>query len=457
MEVLVYLLLFILNIIIMVTVIRWRGFSFEGLGLTLLLLIIVSDLIGLTIELVTSPVTRGAMQEFTDRLYPTLVHILAMIVLALGLWIADPKPRRVSRELSAVERSQLSTFATVLAVLGVAMKLLALYSGGVTSLSQYFSELGQYRTAQGKFGGFLDQGTQIAVLALAILANTVDRKSFRQWFLVGTMVALSFVLSFSKSDLIGTLVMFFFATGVLNPQRFKDFTRYRWRMILLTPLVMGLLLLNSGIKAQLRGSTEGALDLSRQALSSWSAGVFVDRFGQGGLFDGFVNLVNRLEEGEAQFFNGRVAQYAVTAWIPYVIYRDKPPHPFKAVGYLMYDDRHTIETEVSASTLVGSAFADFGLVGVVAYLLLYGLALGAIRKWTVRRGAGIYGLIWYLHFTVVDGATNMVHGGIVNFFDALALASGAMALSYFGVLITSVFARPDRKERPVVNTPMAGG
>jgi len=318
------------------------------------------------------------------------------------------------------------------------MKLFALYATGLTSLSEYWSQMGTYRSLQGEYGWFLDHGTSIAVFGLGLLSASQGKRILRQIVILAAMNLVSFVFSFSRSDLIGVLIGFIFITAALNRPLFRSLLNRRWLMILGLPFVAFLIIIDTGIKSQLRTfssyDTLGAVSLSLDELYDRTKGQFIDRFSQAGLYDGYCNLVNRLSDGMAPFYDGKVIVYTATAWVPYVIYKEKPMHPFRAVGYLIYDDYRTSIYDVSATMLVGSAFADYGIWSVILYLFVYGLLLGGIRKITVHQEGHILSLIWYLHFLGVDGASNMIHGGIVNFSDSFMLASGVM-------ILTSIYLR----------------
>lgn len=429
---LVYLLATALNAVLLYRFVLWRGWvSFEGLGGVLLLVVIASDFVALTIGWAVTPYPAEIGHELRARVYPTLVHAAGILAVAVGLWLVDPHPEPVRRELTDADRERLAQYATLLIILGLGMKTVSLYVAGVRSIVQYLTQMYFFTVYQAKFGGFLDKGPVIANLGIAVLAATRGPRVVRQVPYVLAMGAVGFGLTTSRADLLGAILTYLVVVAVLNRAMLREAMRHRATLTVTAALMVVLVLLNSGIKSELRVRTEDRPPTPTSLSSTFAmAGqLFAARFSAEGLFDGYSNLVNRLEESPGRFFDGAVGRYTLTAWVPYVIYRDKPQHPFRATGDLIYDDYHSIMEDVSAPTLVGSAYADYGPASVLFYLIVYGVALGAIRRVATRRSSPILLLLWYLHFTHVDGGTNIIHGGILNLIDAFALASGVIALT----------------------------
>ncbi len=428
----IYLTLLCANVALLGLLILWRGLiSFEGIGSALVLLAITSDAVGLLGSLVLAP-SSATTAELASRVYPTAVHAVGFLAMAAGLYVADPRPTSVVRELTNEGRARLLIAASFLVVLGIAMQTLSLYSAGMTSIGQYFGNLYQYTVNQGQLGGFVSKGTPILLLGFGFLIVAQGDRLLRQGLLLGTLVVASFSLSNSRADLIATLLMLFFVVGALKRSLLTRVVSQRWILPLVLVSVVFLVLVDAGVKSQVRylSSRDAVqeIDLSVSSLLNWGRDRFTDRFSQRGLYDGYSNLVDRLEKGEAPMFGGRVISYTMTAWVPYLVYKNKPQHPFRDTGHLVYDDRHSSLEDVSASMLVGSAYADFGVASVGGYLFLYGWVLGVIRRVAVRRSGSILWLVWYIHFTLIDGATNMIHGGVVNLPDSLALATGSIGL-----------------------------
>jgi hypothetical protein len=130
--------------------------------------------------------------------------------------------------------------------------------------------------------------------------------------------------------------------------------------------------------------------------------------------------------------HGRVLAYSLTAWVPHVVYPDKPVHPFRDIGYLIRENFSSRFDTVYAPTLVGFAFADFGVASVVTYLFFGGLVLGLLRRFAGQGDAPILLLVAYLHLTLIEGATNLIHNGFLAFVASLlfTVTSAGLAACY---------------------------
>lgn len=441
-----YLPFAFLSIVLLALIIKQRGFySFEGLGSVFLMIAFVSDFIALSVAVLFSANSVGAATDLESRIYPTLIQTIGLLSLWGGLFVVSQKPFLLVRELTETERKQIIIAASFIVVLGLALKLTALYSAGFSSIFKYLLGLGKYRIAQGGYGGFLDNGTAIATFGMALLCATQEKSIFRQVvILIGAML-ISFALSFSKSDLIVVLFQFFIVLGVLNNKKLKYFLSKRWLIALILPGMVLLLVFNTAVKGQFR-SDASQINWSFDYAISLTSNIYQDRFGREGLYDGYSNFVNRLKDEEASFFNGGVVRYTTTAWIPYVIYSNKPTHPFRDTGYLFYKDYHSTFDEVCASMLVGSAYADYGVASVIIYLFFYGVLLGTIRIIAVNSKKNILLLIFYMHFMLIDGSTNMIHGGIINIFDTIALSTGVTFLTFIYMKILELYIYVKNKD-----------
>jgi len=66
--------------------------------------------------------------------------------------------------------------------------------------------------------------------------------------------------------------------------------------------------------------------------------VLKARFSDSGDYRGFCQFVSLVVDYRARFDDFRVGRYTITAWIPRVVYRDRPDHPFRRIGALTYAD-----------------------------------------------------------------------------------------------------------------------
>ena len=420
-DLLLYLPVCILNIIFMVLIIRKRGIlSFEGLGLTLLSVVVISDVVGLTVYYFF--IADNIDLDLQPRFYASIVHIVGIISFGIGLFSTDPNPAPLPRVFTKEQKRLVNQAAYFFIVFGLGLKFTTLYVEGISSIQDYFLKMSGYIVAQRQLGGFFDQGLDIAILgSLIIAANKRKAKYQALWVLAGALLTLG--LSLSKSGIIIVIITFGFLLWIFN----KRMIRFWLKPVFVVPALI-LILASAGIKAQFRSGPQ-AIDTSSDTLFFRSIEVFKDRFSNVGLYDGYANFIWRLSE-QYSYYNGEVMHYTLTSWVPYVLYENKPQHPFRAIGDLVYNDYRVSYEDVSAVMLVGTAFADFGLWSVVIYLLIYGMFLGFIRNLTTGSVSSIIFFMWYLHFIFIDGYTNFIHGGIVNIFGTIALAVGVVGATF---------------------------
>lgn len=420
-EIFLYFPFFLLNILLIVFIIKWRGFiSFEGLGVAILAVVIVSDYAGLIINyFVAQDMTAEIL---ISRIYPSIIHAIGLIALAVGLFISNPKPVFIPRSLNPMEKKSIIRIAKFLVILGFSMKFISLYAEGINSIKSFFQNMYGYTIAQRKFGGFLDTGLDIMILGLGIIAanqRTIKRQALYLIFIMG----LTFALSTSRGGVVGPVMLFFLLLWIFNKKMLKKW----FNPFFLGSLVL-IIILTAGVKSQIRATTQANTSFSE--MWRWGVDRFKSRFASEGLYDGYSNYINRISQNKSRLNNGGVLKYTLTSWVPYVMYKNKPQHPFRAIGDLVYRDFYVSINDVSAVMLVGTAFADYGLWSVIFYLLFYGAILGFLRKITTAKNANILLFVWYLHITFIDGFSNFIHGGIVNIFGTIALATGVITLCF---------------------------
>ena len=245
--------------------------------------------------------------------------------------------------------------------------------------------------------------------------------------------AMAFFLTSSRAGIVGAALMFFVVAVAFNPTTYR-----RWMRPRLIAAFLVLLVVSSGIKTQLRffpGTSSGVKtdwpELAAEALST-----FGTRFGSAGVFAGYATMVDRQRHDPELFMHGRVLAYTLTAWVPHLVYPEKPVHPFRDIGYLIRENYSSRLDTVYAPTLVGYAWADFGLRSVVAYLFFGAFALGLLRRMVSGPNVPIIVVVGYLHFTLVEGATNLIHNGFLA-----SLAGAMLALAAIGLTAGYVMLR----------------
>lgn len=433
----------------MLLIVRWRGFtSFEGLGMLLLSLVMASDWLGLVIGALLTTGSPETAAMIADRVWPAVVHLVAIVAFAGGLLVVSPVPSPVRRRLTAQEILVVRDAGVALVVLGVGMKIIALWGQGIYSIRDYFANLYAYTVAAKRFGTFLDWGPGLAFLGAGLLAASYEGRRGRQmaWGLVA--LALAFFLTNSRAGIAGAVLVVFITVAALNPDTFRTWLRPG----LLAGLVV-ILLVTAGVKSQVRSrSISAVVRLDVRSLANAAATTFASRFGDVGVYAGYTNMVNRQTGDPSRLMHGRVVAYTLIAWIPHIFYAAKPAHPFRDIGDLVKRDFASREDTVYAPTLVGWGFADFGPPSALLYLFFAGAFLGLVRRVLVASRTHVLVLVGYLHVVLVEGATNLIHNGLLNVGASVVLAAGAMGvvLAYVGarnlIRVTGTGAAPATRE-----------
>lgn len=409
------------NLLLIYLVIRRRGlWSPEGLGLGLLSVAVASDWIGLHWYLATSEYSFDHGAEVALRLYPGVVLGAGLLALALGLFVFPADRNYPGHSIKAAE---LSACGKALFVLGLAMKLYAIYAWGFSSIFEYIANTYSY-DVQKQGGGFLDQGLLLATMGVLLIMSTSSTSKFRRMILGFVILAISFLLSSSKSGLNTAIIAAVVVFSAIEPKLLREVRRPLTFALIACVFFLGL-----GIKTQIKYggtqlSTVGQITFSEIAESS--ALSLSSRFSAFGNYRGFCNLVTRIDSNPELKLNGRATEHLLAGWVPRFLWPDKPEHPFHAAGLLVNDAFVVDQYGNDAPTLVGSAFADFGFWGAIATLFLGGLFLGWVRRgysancaqnsswivawcfFTIQMGmalpeSGFLGVIYYAIFAVVVG------------------------------------------------------
>ncbi|MEP7175164.1 MAG: hypothetical protein ABI860_01350 [Gemmatimonadales bacterium] len=446
---LAFTLIALWNVGLLIALARWRGItSYEGLGMALLALVVGSDYAGVCIALALTHGSPEVQAMVALRLRPGLIHLLGILSFGLGLFVASPNPPKIRRVLTGDEPRQLRYAGTFLLGLGLAMKAVALGSEGITSIGDYFANIYQYNVAQRQLGTFWDWGTELAMFGAALLAAGYEHRRLRQAGIAALMGAIAFFLTSSRAGIVGAALMFFVVVAAFNPGTLRYWVRPR-----LIAVFLVLLVVTSGIKTQLRffpGTSSGVRtdwpELAAEALST-----FGTRFGDAGVYSGYATMVERQSEDPSLLMHGRVLAYTLGAWVPHLVWPGKPVHPFRDIGYLIRENYSSRLDTVYAPTLVGYAWADFGLISVVTYLFFGAFALGWLRRLVSAGTTPILAVVGYLHFTLVEGATNLIHNGFLSSLAGAMLALGAITLTTVYVTVRrtlDAMARPGTAPAP---------
>ncbi len=428
---LAYSLITLWNVGVMLALVRWRGItSFEGLGMLLLALIVASDWVALVIALLLAPGSAEVAARVVARVWPGVVHLIGLGAFAAGLAIASPAAPPVQRRLSSLDKRTLRHAGLFVLAQGLIMKAMALGSEGITSIGSYFANAYAYNASQRQLGSFWDWGGEIALFGAALVAASHEPARKRQMAWLAFLLLMAFLLTSTRAGIAFGCLIFFVVVATLNPTTVRSWVR-PGTLAALTAL----LIVTAGIKSQLRffPGTWIAVKTDWRTLATVALSTIGTRFGDAGVYAGYVNLVNRQSEDPSRLMHGRVLTYTLTAWVPHIVYPSKPIHPFRDIGDLIRSNYTSRYDTVYAPTLVGYAFVDFGLASVVLYLFLGGFTLGVLRRLMAAPGVPIVLLVAYLHVMLIQGATNFIHNGFLTSAVGLMLASATVSLAAAGV------------------------
>ncbi|MGH9730781.1 MAG: hypothetical protein ACRD4A_03710, partial [Candidatus Acidiferrales bacterium] len=152
------------------------------------------------------------------------------------------------------------------------------------------------------------------------------------------------------------------------------------------------------------------------------------RWGDNSLYRGYCQFADTLPDNRYLFEGSKVGMYALTSWVPRFVFPNKPDHPFRGLGFMMYSDFHSFPMETPAPTLVGSMMADNGIVSLVEYLFAAGLFLGWFRRGATSGRASLYGHVGYVFFVLFGGFS--ADEGILGLVYTLLLGYGVVAAAY---------------------------
>ncbi|MHB9111377.1 MAG: hypothetical protein ACYC4D_01935 [Thermoleophilia bacterium] len=421
----VYLVLALLNISLLLLIIRWRGlFSPEGIGIAYLTLLVASDFFGLLLSWGLEGAEGLAPRRMEEEIYPSAIHILGVLSLAIGLFAAG-KPRPKHYQLPD---HKLRFVGLGLTLIGIVMKLSAMVIGGVRNPFAYLNNLYLYDSSVRELG-FLDQGVLIAILGLALTAAGYRERRMIQGVAIFCALVIGFMLSVSKSSIMGVLVVFLIVSEILHPKGIRYWMRSRWVMLLLVLFIVGL-----GVKTQIKYQGVESIDYSPGTVVEIATTTVMLRIGPSGLHEGYTNLVNRISEEPWQQFRGTVVEGTVLGVVPRFIWNnifdlEKPEHPFHAKGYLINTRFMGDELGNDAPTLVGFAFADFGISSVVVYLFVGGWLLGLIRRMGEASTSSIPSVVAFLTF--INGFSfSFAESGFLNLFYYLGLSASVGFLAW---------------------------
>jgi hypothetical protein len=419
----------------------WGIASAEGVMLAYYGLAVITDNSELLIHYVFAPERLPlGYGEFSLRLMPTVAHIGGLLILMCGLFLGNPNRAKVGRDLDEAGHTRLRRIGLAVFVLGSIMFAFGLAAGGSGA---FYAILQDYRNRPMPYGGFWYRGSDIAVFGMAMVFAAEARPGKLPKGPLAAMLLIAFFVSsnkggFEKALLWATLVIY-----VYNRDAFRSLINVRRVLIAGVIMYAGL-----GLKTIVLGGTLYDADSVRIGsrfttnLLMTSNEVFKARFSDNGDYRSFCQFISLVGDYHDRFDDFRVGRYAVTAWIPGIIYRNRPDHPFRRIGALTYSDfADHAETEAEAPGWVGASMADAGYFSLMVYTLIAGLVLGAFRQIacsadhiTIHHA--------YVLFVLLGGLS--FEAGVVSVFDSVALASTVIGLARASLFVLQMLLRQGR-------------
>jgi len=428
------------NLGLITLIIRRRGIaSAEGLCLAYLGAAALSDNIALVFHYIVSPESLPlGYREFGFRLYPTAVEILGLAILLVALQTSNGHARPIARDLCDSEFAILRHLGLAVASIGLGLALAGLYFVHAFSSSAFYSALNEFRSQTLPFGGFWYRGADIAVFGLALVLPTLESRRKTLFLTVVVMMLIAFFLRTNKGGLEepfiwGAIIMF-----VYNRSLLKNLLSFK-------TVAFAILIAFFGIGAKFwilpHASRSQGPPLTVAQVTANAIAAASLRWGDNGLYRGYCQFIHMLPNNRAQFRGAKVGVYSLVSWVPRFIYFDKPDHPFRGLGFMIYSDFHSFPDETPAPMLIGSAMADNGFVSLVTYMALAGIFLGFFRRVATKGSSSIYTHSGYMLFVLFGGFS--AEEGILGILYTTVLAYAVIAaarLVLFALNLLSVRA-----------------
>lgn len=429
MNLLEYLLVTFALLALIFFILRRHGVaSVEGYCATFLGLAIVGDTANLLSDYFFQPSTLLlGPDEFTFRLFPGLVHILALVSLLAGLFLANPKPAPIGRRFSEPELDFAAYTGAALVLIGLSMSAVAIVLTHAFSASNFFHGLDTFRAGTaGQAGGFWYRGADIADFGCALILPSL-RKNLRFFLVLAAMFAISFFLRANKGGIETPILWAALGLYTFNRPRFWSFAKLRVAVFCLAAILIGI-----GIKVELLLTTPAS-----QSMTLSIFGPIQNRWGDQGLYRGWCQFINLLPKYHYLFQGHPEGIFAVTAWVPKFITGSRADLPGLGLGFMVHADAHTYKGEAPSLGLVGSVYADDKLFSVVTYMLAIGVFLGLLRRYAAAPKSSMQWRISYLAFALFGGLS--AEAGISDLLYTFFLTLAATGLAHF--IVVALFKR----------------
>lgn len=429
MEFLEFLILSAINLGLILFIIRkWSVVSAEGFCMAYLGTAILTDNIELIVHYVVSPgVLHLGYGEFDFRIYPTAIHIVGLVVLIAGLSAFNHRPSAISRELAPEEIMRLRSLGISIVGVGLVLTAVAVYLVGALSAPSFYAALNGFRSQALPFGGFWYRGADVIVFGLALTLPSFRSNARRFFTVLALMMFVSFFLRTNKGGLEEPILWAAVVIYVYDRSFFKSL--FRARNVALACLIA---FFGMGAKLwflPLANHRTESVPTTVAKLIDLATSTAATRWGDDSLYRGYCQFVSSLPDNRNLFAGFKVGTYSLTSWVPRVLFQNKPDHPFRGLGFMIYSDFHTFPSETPAPTLIGSVMADDGILSLIAYLFLAGMFLSAFRLAATAPHRSLYIHAGYLLFVLFGGFS--AEEGILGVAYTLLLAYGVVAASLF--------------------------
>ena len=401
-------LVYVILIILCSYIIRRYGLnSYEGIGVLIYILILYSPFIVFN------------NMQYDMLLLSGWVHFVGIFSLALGLFTCDLFFNRgyPLRVLGINDSIIIDKYSNIAIFLGIFFALIGPLTAGYSVQDILMGRINDYGSNKSFLGGWVDKG--LIVFDIGIVVKIMLEKRLVKLTLLFLFLCLAhYLFSFSRGGILPLVFLFICTSNHFRVNKSKLL------YLIISSIVISIPLSYSAYKIR----------SNDQVISASPIEVFSDRIkdrlDDEGLAIGYANLVDRLNNQSYPLAEGAVISYSILSNIPVFIYENKPDHPMRATGYLVYDSRPSDNfDDVSAFGLVGSAFFDFDYFSTIFYLYIVGIILGIIK--IVSNNYDATGF-FYIFFIFIDGATNFIHGGVTTIL-------GGISISIFFIILVYLF------------------
>ena len=291
-----------------------------------------------------------------------------------------------------------------MAIAGFGLFLAGLRLVGVTNVDSFYATVDQFRSEELSFGGFWYRGADLALFGLALMFASAQRLVVKLVVLFAIAVT-PLLLTSNKGGLEKSFLFVTFLLYVFNYKTFLKLLKVRILVPTLLVLVIAVGLKNGLLQSSRQGKAGGSSSaISVQSMAESGLASISDRYSNEGLYRGYCTMVYYMRDGLASYYDGQILAYSVNSWVPRIFAPDKADHPFRAIGYMINPDGHVYLREVSAPTLAGFAYGDYGVRSTIIYLFVGGLLTGLYRRWSTSR-TSLFPLVAYVFFTLLGGVS----------------------------------------------------